>query len=53
MEKENSVQLDKGQSKRNLNKMSGLKASEVGECCNKTLGGMKWNTSTLWKKYIF
>lgn len=53
MGKENSVKLEKGQSKRNLNKMSILKASEVGGSCIKTLGGMKWNTSTLWKEYIF
>lgn len=41
MGKENSVNFEKGQSKRNLNKTSGLKASEVGGCCIKTLGGMK------------
>lgn len=45
--------MEKGQSERNLNQMKRLKKCEVGECCIKTLSGMKWKTGTPWKRYIF
>ena len=38
--------MEKGQSERNLNQMKRLKKCEVGECCIKTLSGMKWKTGT-------
>ena len=52
-EKQNSTNMEKGQSERNLNQMKRLKIREVGECCIKTLSGMKWKTGTPWKRCIF
>lgn len=51
-EKQNPANMEKGPSKRNLNQMKRLKVSEVGECCIKTLGGMKRKTGTPWERYI-